>query len=124
MALLARTLTIPAVDTGYTLRTLLISAGVTRLSGENAPVRCASVTIQLDGAETDNVYFVENPGTIVTTVGNVPDQYGYLLSTTAASIYTTFQESTRQNTNTLSLDEIVLATDAANTVVHAWIYYI
>ncbi len=124
MALLARTLTIVAVDTGYTLRQLLINAGAPNLTGDNARVRVAKVIIQLDGAETDNVYFVEAPGPITTTVGNVPDQYGLMLSTTAASVYSTFSEDHRQNTNTISLDEIVLAADAANTVVHAWIYSI
>jgi len=119
---IAYTLTIPAVDTGYTLWELLIAAGI---PASALPItrRVASLKLQIDTAETDNVYLVPRNGPVVTTVGNVPDQYGYILSLTG-SLYSSFYEDSRQNINGISLEEVCLATDAANSIVHLWAYTI
>lgn len=116
--LIAATLTIPAVGTGYTLKQLLDLA----LVRYPETYRVASVKLQIDPAATGSAYLVSGSGTIATTA-DVPDQYGYILSL-VGDLYSTFLEESRQNTNTLSLDEICLAADVANTVVHLWAYTI
>lgn len=126
--IIAATLTIPADDTGYSLATLLATANSALLAA-NAPLnsipdshRVAKIQIQADPAETDNVYIVPNPGTLAVTA-HVPNNYGVIVSLTGV-VYQTFQEETRQNTNTLSLDEFFVAADADNTVFHLWAYTI
>lgn len=110
--LIAATLTIPAVDTGYTLETLLNTAGAALpVSG-----RVAALRLQW---ENNIAFIVPNAGTITTTTGTTPDQYGFRLDTN-----TRVFEETRHETNSISLQEIVLAADTASTKVHVFAYSI
>lgn len=123
---ISATLTIPNDDTGYTLRELLELANISLLAANQplnaipATYRVAGIKLQADKDETDNVYIVPTKGALAVTA-HVPNNYGYIIST-AGSLYSSFYEETRQGNNNLSLDEIILAADADNTLIHLWAY--
>ena len=99
----ANIVTIPAADTGYTLTTLLTTAGADLPSVRR--VACIKITM-ITGAS----YLVPLTGTIVTTVGDTPDQYGFDFAAAG-----TFFEMAYPSNN-ISLDDIILAGDALATL--------
>lgn len=75
--LIAHVVTIPADDTGYSLRTLLENAGVSFADGR--PVRFATLKISQISTNVDSLFVVPATGAYSATA-NVPDNYGWNFS--------------------------------------------
>jgi hypothetical protein len=99
----ANIVTIAAADTGYKLSALLAAVGADLPSINR--VACLKIS-QVSG----DAYLVPNDGTIVTTTGDVPDQYGWSFS----SMGTWFEMS--YPSNVISLDDLILAGAAGSTL--------
>ena len=102
--MIAMKVTCTTANTGYDLLTLLQDAYTA--AGLNPDViqpRACSITIQYLGST--NGYIVPNSGAYVTTVGDVPDYYGY--SFTASG---TYWEKTADH-NLFALNEIILGAE-------------
>lgn len=108
--MIAHTVDIPATDIGYSLTTLLTTAGA------QLPVnrRIASIKLQW---ENNVAFIVPLAGAITTTTGTTPDVYGFRLDTN-----TRVFEEMNHPANQLSLDDIILAADTASTKVHVFAY--
>lgn len=106
----ANTITLTATDTGQTLYDLLVAAGA------ELPIvpRVACVKIF---AETAGSYLVPNPVAYTTTVGNVPDQYGYSFDDQGSFFEMAYPQ------NSISLNDIVIGGVSGN-VLHAYGYAI
>lgn len=105
--MIAATVNLAAVDTGYNLYTLL--------NNTKLPIRCTELVLQW---ENNIVYVVPVAGTITTTTGTVPDQYGALIDTTTRVL----QLGPQSNGNGISLQDVIVAASAANTVLHVLAY--
>jgi hypothetical protein len=111
--MIAALVTLPAANTGYTLLELLETAtGRSNLNTEYA--RACSITIQYLGS-TDG-YIVPNTLAYATTVGDVPDQYGYSFANGG-----TYWEKVA-NHNLYALDEIILGVQTANETFAVTVY--
>lgn len=111
--MIAAKVTLAAADTGYRLLDLLETAtGRTNLDTEYP--RACSITIQYLGS-TDG-YIVPNDGAYTTTVGNVPDQYGYSFANGG-----TYWEKTADH-NLFSLAEIILGAETAGDTFAVTVY--
>ena len=106
--LINRTITLPAVDTGYSLYDLL------KAEEPNLRERVAGLRLQTGPAGT--TYLVPNPGGYTSTTGNVPDDYGWRID--VDNPYQVDQHPANQ----ISLTEYYLGTDAAGTLVHVHAY--
>ena len=111
--MIAALVTCTDANTGYSLLDLLETAtGRNNLNTDYA--RACSITIQYLGS-TDG-YVVPNTGPYATTVGDVPDQYGYSFANGG-----TYWEKTA-NHNLYSLDEIILGVQAAGETFAVTVY--
>lgn len=99
--------TFAASDTGYSLKDLLIAAGY-QFSLTQIP-RFASIKLGYNGS--NDAYLVPKAGAYATTVGNVPDNYGYDFEAEG----TFFEMAYPQNS--ISLDEIILGGIAGDSII-------
>ena len=104
--MIATLVTCTDANTGYSLLTLLQAAYTAAGFNPNAiPPRACSITIQYLGS-TDG-YIVPNTGAYATTVGDVPDYYGYSFSNGGP-----YWEKTADH-NLFALNEIILGAQTA-----------
>jgi len=111
--MLAALVTLTDANTGYKLLGLLETA-TGRSNLDTDYPRACSITIQYMGS-TDG-YIVPNDGAYVTTVGDIPDQYGYSFANGG-----TYWEKTA-NHNLFSLDEIILGAQTAGDTFAVTVY--
>lgn len=98
--IIAHVVTLPADDTGYTLRTLLENAGLVFTEGR--PPRFATLKINMIGNAVDEAFIVPAAGAYTPSSGNIPPHYGWNFSTQG----TLFEM--QLNVNAISIDEIIL----------------
>lgn len=107
---IAHTLTLPAANTGYSIATLLTTAGIPLpYSG-----RVSGIKIEMD---SHDIFFVAEEGAYAHT-SNVPDSYGYRLNSTKKSEF----EASQHPANQISLGDIIVGSGTAEAKVHVWAY--
>lgn len=77
--IIAHVVTIPADDTGYSLRTLLETAGVSFAEGRSP--RFATLKISQISTNVDSLFVLPATGAYTPTSGHIPPNYGWNFST-------------------------------------------
>lgn len=111
--MIAAKVTLTAANTGYRLIDLLETA-TGRINLDTDYARACSITIQYLGS-TDG-YIVPNDGAYATTVGDVPDQYGYSFANSGA-----YWEKVADH-NLFALAEIILGAQTAGDTFAVTVY--
>jgi len=106
----ANTITLTATDEGQSLYSLLVAAGAKLPTVPR--VACIKIV-----ADTAGSYLVPTTGSYTTTVGNIPDQYGYSFDDQGSFFEMAYPQ------NWISLYDIVIGGVSGN-VLHAYGYAI
>lgn len=109
----SNTLTLTASDTGVTLKTLL--EALTGADKAEMPVIPRVACLKIGYFGEAGVWLVPKVGAYTTTVGNIPDQFGYSFMDQG----TWFEMAYPQNS--ISLDEIIIG-GVSGEVIHVFGY--